>query len=203
MVDLTVPIFTGPQSPGQTVGLKIQLASDSSGAYVPVIALDADLDIDIGTVNQGTGGSSAWKVDPSGVTSPVSLVQSLPAGTNEIGGVFAAPTSSSSFAITPGSSSALETSHVLKASPGNLYSLNVMTTAASGFLMTFNAVSVPADGTVAPVYCIPVPAGSAVSISFAGAPPDYYSTGIVAVFSTTGPFTKTSSVTAFFAWRVQ
>lgn len=86
MVDVTVPIFTsGP--PGQTVGLKIQLASDASGAYVPVIALDSDLSITIGTVNQGTGGSSAWKVDPSGVTSPVSLT-SLPAlatGSNEIG----------------------------------------------------------------------------------------------------------------------
>jgi hypothetical protein len=62
---------------------------------------------------------------------------------------------------------------------------------------------VPADGTVAPVYCIPVPASSAVSISFSGAPPDAYSIGIVAVFSTTGPFTKTSSATAFFTWRVQ
>jgi hypothetical protein len=69
--------------------------------------------------------------------------------------------------------------------------------------MTFNAISVPVDGTVAPVYCIPVPASSAVSISFSGAPPDAYSTGIVAVFSTTGPFTKTSSTTAFFTWRVQ
>jgi len=93
MVDLTVPIFTsGP--PGQTVGLKIQLASDASGAYVPVVALDADLDIDIGTVNQGTGGSSAWKVDPSGVTSPVSLASlpALAAGSNEIG--FVGPSSS-------------------------------------------------------------------------------------------------------------
>lgn len=150
----------------------------------------------------GTGTITVF-YSASAASSLVSLAQSLPAGTNEIGGVFAAPTSSNSFAITPGSSSALETSHVLKSSAGNLYSLNCTTTSASGYLMTFNAVSVPADGTVAPLYCIPVPAGSAVSISFSGAPPDAYSTGIVAVFSTTGPFTKTSSATAFFTWRVQ
>lgn len=90
MVDVTVPIFTssnGPGSGGRTVGLKIQLASDNTGAYVPVVALDGDVDLDIGTVDQGVGGSSAWKVDPSGVTSPVSLaaLPVLPAGTNEIG----------------------------------------------------------------------------------------------------------------------
>jgi hypothetical protein len=117
--------------------------------------------------------------------------------------VYSAPTSSSSLAITPGSSSALEASHVLKASAGNLYSLYVATTTAAGWLMTFNATSAPADGSVTPVEAIQIPAGSAAAISFDGAPPDYYSTGIVAVFSTTGPFTKTASATAFFKWRVQ
>lgn len=215
MVDVTVPIFANgfsPNSPGGTVGLKIQLASDSTGAYVPVVALDSDLDITIGAVsqegtwviNQGTGGSSAWKVDPSGVTAPVSLASlpALSAGTNIIGGTLPAPTSSSSFAIAPGSSSALESSHVLKTSAGNLYSLYVLTTSASGYLMTFNATSVPADGAVTPVDCLPVPAESVGSISFDGAAPDAYSAGIVAVFSTTGPFTKTSSATAYFKWRV-
>jgi hypothetical protein len=149
----------------------------------------------IGTI--AVASSAASVSDLVGISSP------LPAGSNIIGGILAAATPSSSFAVTPGSSSVLETSHVLKASAGNLYSLNVTTSTASGFLMTFNAMTVPADGTVAPVYCIPVPAGSAVSMSFEGSPPDCYSTGIVAVFSTTGPFTKTSSATAFFTWRVQ
>jgi len=270
MTVVTVPIFVSgtPTSPnGQQVGLKIQLASDASGAYVPVIALDSDVDISIGSVSQEgtwtvtanagtnlntsalaleTGGNLATiagtiaggkvKVDPSGVTSPVSLASqplptnaaqetggnlatlagavsaakvqitvatALPAGMNTIGGTYAVPTSSSSFAITPGSSAALEASHVLKASAGNLYSVYVVTGATAGFLMTFNATSAPADGAVTPVECIPVPANSVVSISFSGAPPDFYSTGIVAVFSTTGPFTKTSSATAFFKWRVQ
>ena len=153
----------------------------------------------------GTVASSKVKVDPSGVTSPVSLASlpALPAGTNAIGSVFMAPTASSSFAITPGSSSALEASHVLKASAGNLYSLYVATTTASGWLLTFNATSAPADGAVTPVEAIQIPAASAAAISFDGSPPDYYSTGIVAVFSTTGPFTKTASATAFFKWRVE
>lgn len=125
-------------------------------------------------------------------------------GTNvSIPATYTAPTSSSSFAITPGSSSALESSHVLKASAGNLYSLYVATTTAAGWLMTFNATSAPADGAVTPVEAIQIPANSAAAISFDGAPPDYYSTGIVAVFSTTGPFTKTASATAFFKWRVE
>lgn len=183
----------------------------------------------IGAVNQGVGGVSAWKVDPSGVTSPVAVesLPSLPAGTNAIGtvaqgapggtawpvsltagsntigGTFQVPTSSSNAAITPGASSALEAGHVLKSSPGNLYSLYVLSTEIDGYLMTFNATSIPTNGVVDPVECLPVYAGSSASIDFTGTLPDRYSVGIVAVFSTTGPFTKTGSATAFFKWRVQ
>jgi len=149
----------------------------------------------IGAVNQGAAGSSLWKVDPSGVTSPVSL-QSLPplaAGTNGIGGVYQAPTSSNNFALTPGSSSQWETSHVLKTSAGNLYDLSVITGSVAGFLMTFNSTTVPPDGAVTPVECVPVAANSFASIRSNGAPPDHYSNGIVAVFSVTGPFTKTTT----------
>lgn len=225
---------------GDTHGnLKVNIAASEPG-------------VSFGAVDQGAAGSSAWKVDPSGVTSPVSIealpelpagsntigavtanagtnlntsalalenggnletlagtvadgrVQvALPAGENVIGGTLPAPTSSSDFAIIPGSSSALEAGHVLKASPGNLYSLYVMTTSDAGYLMTFNATSIPGDGAVNPVECIQIPANSAAAISFDGSPPDYYSDGIVAVFSLTGPFTKTASATAFFKWRVE
>ena len=189
----------------------------------------------------GTVAASKVKVDPSGVTSPVSLASlptlaagtnivgkvgidqttpgttnkvsigtdgtiavntALPAGANAIGGVYQAPSASSSFAITPGSSSALESNHVLKGSAGNLYSLYVVTGSVGGYLMTFNATSAPVDGAVTPVECIPVPANSIGSLDFAVIP-DNYSTGIVAVFSSTGPLTKTASATAFFKWRVQ
>jgi hypothetical protein len=148
-----------------------------------------------GTITISSSASSAN--DLVGISSP------LPTGSNTIGAVTPAPSSSSSIAVTPGASSALEASHVLKSSAGNLYSLYVLTTSASGYLMTFNATSAPSNGAVTPVECIPVNAASYAEIDFSGAPPDRYSTGIVAVFSTTGPFTLTTSATAFFKWRVQ
>jgi hypothetical protein len=111
-------------------------------------------------------------------------------------------TSSSVGGITPIVSSAAEGSHVLKSSGGNLYSLYVTTGGTAGYIMTFNAASVPADGAVTPVECVQIPANSTVSVSFINGPADVYSTGIVAVFSSTGCFTKTVSATAFFKGRV-
>jgi hypothetical protein len=180
------------------------IVTANAGTNLNTSALALESGGNLATV-AGTVAGGKVKVDPSGVTSPVSLASlpALAAGSNDIGGVYQAPTSSSSFAITPGSSSALEASHVLKASAGNLYSLYVLTTSVAGYLMTFNATSVPADGAVTPVECIQIPANGAAAISWDGAPPDNYSTGIVAIFSTTGPFTKTASATAFFKWRVQ
>lgn len=104
--------------------------------------------------------------------------------------------------ITPVVSSTVESAHLIKGAPGNLYSLYVTTAAASGFLMTFNAKIAPADGAVTPVECVAAPANSTISVSFDG-PPDIYSLGIVAVFSSTGCFTKTASATAFFKARAQ
>lgn len=104
--------------------------------------------------------------------------------------------------IAPVVSTAAEASHLIKAAPGNLYSLYVTTGAAAGYVMTFNKASIPPDGPVTPIECAVAPANSTVSISFNG-PPDIYSMGIVAVFSSTGCFTKTASPTAFFKARAQ
>jgi hypothetical protein len=104
--------------------------------------------------------------------------------------------------ITPVVSGAAEASHLIKAAPGNLYSLYVTTGATAGYVMTFNANAAPADGAVSPVECVVAPANSTISISFNG-PPDIYSAGIVAVFSSTGCFIKTASPTAFFKARAQ
>lgn len=104
---------------------------------------------------------------------------------------------------TPVVSSALEGSHILKGSPGTLYALYVVNGASSGYLMTFNSTTVPADGAVTPVECVPVAASSYQFINFAPQPPEFYSVGIVAVFSTTGCFTKTISATAFFHGIIQ
>ena len=162
----------------------------------------------------------------------VTLAEPLPFGSNNIGtvtlapgtndiGVYPAPTASSSFALIPGSSDEWENSHILKASAGNLYALDVITGAVAGFLMTFDSTTVPPDGAVTPVECVPVAANSFATIRSNGAPPDHYSNGIVAVFSITGPFTKTTTLVyghrkygsgryalnaepqAFFKWSVQ
>lgn len=104
---------------------------------------------------------------------------------------------------TPVVSTAAEGSRVLKASPGTLYALYITSGASAGYIMTFNATSAPADGAVTPINCVVIAANATIALSFAPHPPEYYSTGITAVFSTTGCFTKTISNTAFFHALVQ
>jgi hypothetical protein len=108
-------------------------------------------------------------------------------------------------------SAAAESSHVFcnaagtggaQKAPCFIRSLYVTTGAAAGYLMVFNAVSAPADGAVTPAECVIAPANSTVSVDF-GETTRAYVTGLVAVFSTTGCFTKTASATAFFNGRVQ
>lgn len=226
---------------GTILGLEVVPAADGSGNLVPVVHLD-NPDIIVGEVDVTTTYHTVAPVINDGQTAPLqsdvrgnlkvniaaseagainaTFSGSLAAGSNTIGGTYAAPTASASFAIIPGSSSVLESSHILKAGPGNLYSLYVVTGSVGGFLMTFNSTTVPADGPVTPVECIPLSPHSLVAINAEGALPDHYSTGIVVVFSTTGPFTKTTSgvygagpygagpyganpTTAFFKWCVQ
>jgi hypothetical protein len=151
----------------------------------------------------GSGGPQRQAVSLASIGAPASvtpLIAGQATSANSIPVVIASDQVPVS--LTPGSSAVLEASHVLKASAGKLFSLYCFATSVAGYLLTFNATSAPADGTVAPVECIPVPAGAVGAINF-GAFPDAYSTGIVAVFSTSGPFTKAGSATAFFKWRVQ
>lgn len=106
-------------------------------------------------------------------------------------------------AVAPVVSTAVESSHVFKSSAGSLIDAYVTVGASAGFLMIFNAVSAPADGAVTPQDCVPVSAAGTQSIFTSGAAPEGFTTGITAVFSTTGCFTKTASATAFFHGRVQ
>jgi hypothetical protein len=99
-------------------------------------------------------------------------------------------------------STAAESSHVLKPAPGQLTSAYVVSS-VTGYLMLLNSASTPPDGAVTPLECIPVSANVAAGIAFSGLPPETYSIGITAVFSTTGCFTKTASATAFFHGAVQ
>lgn len=107
------------------------------------------------------------------------------------------PSGAPSIAITPTATAAAAQSLAIKTTAGNLYSVAVTATATGGFLMTFNAAAVPGDGSVTPLDCVVVPASTTVSINFAPSPPQAFSTGIMAVMSSTGCFTKTGLTAAF------
>lgn len=104
-------------------------------------------------------------------------------------------------AITPVVSSAAESGHVLKASAGSLYGLNVTTGASAGYVLIFDATSAPSNGAVTPKKCYYVPSVSTLGASWDV--PAAFATGITVVFSTTGCFTKTASATAFFSGEVK
>lgn len=107
------------------------------------------------------------------------------------------------FPATPVVSTTTEGSHVLKASPGCLLAAYVTTGGTAGYLLIINSATVPADGAVTPLECIQIAANTTISANWAPQPPEWFSTGIVAVFSTTGCFTKTASATAFIHALVQ
>jgi hypothetical protein len=98
-------------------------------------------------------------------------------------------------------STALEASHVLKASAGSLKHLSIFNSKASAqFILLMNSATVPADGAVTLLHPpIPIAAASLVVIDFLA--PLTASTGISVSNSSTGTFTKTlgSADCAFYA----
>ncbi len=115
--------------------------------------------------------------------------------------VTSTPSSGATTGIAPVRSTSAESAKVFKSSAGNLYAYQVTTGASAGYVLLFNATSAPIDGAVTPVKCVSVAANSTVGVSMN--PPEYFSTGITAVFSTTGCFTKTASATAMFSGDVK
>lgn len=89
---------------------------------------------------------------------------------------------------------------IMKAAPGSLYSLMATSTSA-GWIMLFDATSAPTDGTVTPKWVYPLITTNA-ALNMAWINPLVFTTGIVAVFSTTGPFTKTASASAFISGQI-
>ena len=122
------------------------------------------------------------------------------------GGVVIGPSPSAGAGITPVVSTSAEGSHVLKATPGNLYSVYATNlTATAGFLVVLNSTSVPGDGAITPLECVPLPANGGVGLNYSPGPPAVYSTGITAVItSAVTCFTKTTGViTGFIRGAVQ
>lgn len=105
------------------------------------------------------------------------------------------PTDQSGAAVVPNAGAVATGSVIAKASAGNLYGFNVVAGASAGYVMIFDSATVPADGVVTPKRVIPLAATAGIDRSFDL--PRRHLNGIVVVFSTTGPFTKTLSATAF------
>lgn len=132
---------------------------------------------------------------------------------NETGGNLAAilaklgPSSSSAIGITPVVSGSAVSGLVLKASAGNLYGAYVDAT-VTGWLMMFNSTAVPSNGATTAgtasgnlVHCVGPSAQP--FLSFGSGPPEVYSVGISAAFSSTGCGTLTLSATAFIHGAAQ
>ena len=110
------------------------------------------------------------------------------------------PSTVAAAGIVPVATTAVASSLVLKASAGNLYGVNCVAGASAGYLMLFNSTTAPADGAVTPLKVMPIAANAGMAMSFEI--PVRFSTGCTAVFSTTGPFTKTASATAFISGEI-
>lgn len=148
----------------------------------------------------GTPADIAWT---SGNGSMVALGKALVAAQQA---TTAAVTGTSLVPPSPGftASTALGASLVLKASAGSLYMAYVTTGATGGWLLLIDATTAPAGGaTVAPRHAIQVPANSTTQVEYPFLTPEPFANGVVALFSTTGPFTFTPSATAFFKGVVQ
>lgn len=98
---------------------------------------------------------------------------------------------------------------VLKASPGNLYSVYAECSAAC-WLMVFNAVAAPVNGSTTAgvasgnlVDCVAIAVGTNGGISHSGLPASFYSVGITAVISSTTCATLTLATTGFINGKVR
>lgn len=104
--------------------------------------------------------------------------------------------------ITPAMSSAVEASHIIKATPGTLYSLTITNTKASAqYVLVMDSATLPADGAVTLLFPpIAVGAASTTIVSFPG--PLVAAAGIVVSNSSTGTFSKTiGSADCIFSWQ--
>lgn len=96
------------------------------------------------------------------------------------------------------------TSLVAKPSAGNLYSAYaVNTSATAGFIAVINATAVPAAAAaITPQECVPIAGNATAGVNYGSGPADTYTTGIVALLSTSCT-TFTAGPTGFIKARVQ
>lgn len=111
--------------------------------------------------------------------------------------VASSPNTIASSASTGAATAVAAGSLILKASAGNLYGINAVSGASAGYLLIYDSATVPADGVTTPRRAYVMAANSSLDVAFDV--PKRFTSGITLVFSTTGPFTKTISATAFLA----
>ena len=105
--------------------------------------------------------------------------------------------------IAPVATTAAAGTLVLKNTPGQLLSVTCTAGAVAGYLMVFDAVAAPADGAGTPIWVSGLIAISGSYTFQSGAGPGLRcNNGISLAFSSTGPFSKTASATAFMAGQV-
>jgi len=129
--------------------------------------------------------------DTLGNESPVSATNPLPTTST------AAPSSAATSAVSSAQTTVAAGSLIAKASAGNLYGVNATSGASAGYLLIYDSATVPADGTTTPKKTYVMAANSTIAFDFDM--PVRMASGIVLVFSTTGPFAKAISATAFLA----
>lgn len=159
-----------------------------SGTFTPGGTQDINIAQILGAAPSLT--NPLWVFPGTGATFPVS------------GSVVLNPSSAAAAGIAPVATGVLATSLVLKASPGNLYSLNIAADStlagAAWWAMVFDATAAPAAGAVTPKKCYSMALGTTM-LSLAFPTPLRLATGVSVTVSTAGCFTQTDSAHAFIS----
>lgn len=153
----------------------------------PVVSAQPVYQVDMTTGLPAGPSGGATAIAGSNGTAPASSANPVPTAT--------APNSLAGSAPSSAQTTAVASSLTAKTSAGNCYGFNVLSGASAGYFMLFNSTSAPADGAVTPFKVYKMAADTSLGIHWDV--PRRFSTGITGVFSTTGPFTKTASATAF------
>lgn len=200
-VTLAVP---DPANPGQDMNvgtaaspLVTQAASAAPGTF------SATKQEDTAATDGAYGSASLWVRSDTNVSSVNANRDYINPVTDQYGNnkTVQTPTDSAGAALVTAATATVAGSLILKAAAGNLYGYNIVTGASAGYLMIFDSATVPADGAVTPKRVVTVAANSTIDRAFDI--PRRFASGMVLVFSSTGPFTKTISNTAYLAGEFQ
>lgn len=151
-------------------------------------------DIEIGAVEIKDGTTDTRGTVKAASTLPVATDTATVVTIREVGTALTPNANTFSVqrpAVTQVVSTALEASHVLKASAGQLVQLTVFSSRTSSqYILVMNSTSLPGDGAVTLLYP-PIPIGAASIVVLDLPAPLVASTGITVCNSSTGTFTKT------------